>query len=232
MGDLSALILVIVVICALIALGWWLLIESEGVYLGRRVVIWLYDVYAGRYDAIKHFRRDYDNQYLAQPIMMHIAPNKAPFMLDVATGTGRLPLAMLRYASFGGRVIGVDLSRRMLEHAAPKFVADSQVMLVLAPAERLPFHDETFDVVTCLEALEFTSDMRVTLIEIVRVLKPGGLLLITNRISTRFMPGKTLSTEGMIAVLMMLGIDRIRMEKWQVDYDQVWGFKPDAPSPP
>ena len=36
-------------------LVWWLFIETEGVYLGRGVVIWLYDVYASRYDGIKEF---------------------------------------------------------------------------------------------------------------------------------------------------------------------------------
>ncbi len=46
------------IIAALIFGGlfvWWLLITTEGVYLGRRVVIWLYDVYARRYDRIKQY---------------------------------------------------------------------------------------------------------------------------------------------------------------------------------
>jgi len=96
-SDWAALFGLALIALIIIGLGWWLLIESEGVYLGRRVVIWLYDLYAGRYDDIKHFRQDYDHLFLAQPLMQRIAPNRAPLVLDVASGTARLPLALLRH---------------------------------------------------------------------------------------------------------------------------------------
>ncbi len=233
MNDLLSLLILALIAAGIVALGWWLLIETEGVYLGRRVVIWLYDVYAGRYDDIKHFRREYDHMYLAQPILKRIEPNTAPLILDVATGTGRLPLAMIRHTHFRGHVIGADLSRRMLDQASRKFTSEHPVSLIVAPAEYLPFADDTFDVVTCLEALEFMVNPRSVLAELVRVLKPNGLLLITNRISTKLMPGKTFATEDLVRILFMLNIDEISVEKWQVDYDQVWGLKlpPDSPAP-
>ncbi len=170
MTDLLAILLSASLLAGLIALGWWLLFATEGVYLGRRVVIWLYDLYATRYDGIKHFRREYDHMYLAQPIMERIAPIKSPLILDAATGTGRLPLAMLQHAHFQGRVIAVDLSRRMLSQAAVKF-NDAHVNLLCAPAEHLPFADDCFDVVTCLEALEFMEHPAATLSELIRVLQ-------------------------------------------------------------
>lgn len=225
MTDWVGLIALAVIALAIVLLGWWLLIESEGVYLGRRVVIWLYDLYAGRYDDIKHFSKEYDHMLLAQPIMEAIAPVKNPLMLDVATGTARMPLALLRYRNFQGHIIGVDLSRRMLAHAAAKLNHDKRVTLLCVPAESLPFPDNTFDVVTCLEALEFMTDSQAVLGEIARVLRPGGLLLTTNRISTRLMPGKTRSGEQMQATLETLGMERVVIEYWQVDYNRVWAYK-------
>lgn len=215
----------------LVVLGWWLLIESEGVYLGRRVVIWLYDVYAGRYDGIKQFSKQYDFQFLAQPIMEKIAPIKAPLVLDVATGTARLPLTLRRHARFQGRIIGVDLSRKMLARAASKIGSDSRITLIWSPAEHLPFPDDTFDVVTCLEAIEFMIPREAVLREMLRVLRPDGLMLITNRINTRLLPGRTWTDKQMQATLEAMGMERVVIERWQVDYNRVWARKPGASLP-
>lgn len=231
MSDLIRLVMIALVGLGVIVLGWWLLIESEGVYLGRRVVVWLYDVFADRYDDIKHFRQEYDHQFLAQPIMHAIAPHKSPLVLDVATGTARLPLALLRHAHFQGRVVGVDLSRKMLRQAARKLGAEPRVSLIWTPAENLPFPDDCFDVVTCLEALEFMASSEKVLAEIVRVLRPGGILLVTNRIHTKLMPGKTMTSERIADMLDALGVEDIQVSSWQVDYDRVWGTKADDSQP-
>ncbi|MFN8531010.1 MAG: class I SAM-dependent methyltransferase [Anaerolineae bacterium] len=234
MSDWFWLILLAIAIPLIVFVGWWLLIASEGVYLGRRVVIWLYDLFAPRYDGIKGFRQEYDHRFLAQPMMKRLAPETAPLILDVATGTGRFPLAMSRHPKFRGRVIGVDLSRPMLRYGQPKFGVIqnryARVNLMQANAERLPFPDACFDAVTCLEALEFMIHQQVVLAEMLRVLKPGGVLLITNRINTRWMPRKTYTTEQYVDLLFSVGVDDISVEKWQVDYDRVWGIKQSEPN--
>lgn len=208
-----------------IVLGWWLLVSSEGVYLGRRVVVWLYDLFAQRYDSVKNFQRVYEHALLAQPVMDKIAPHTSPLVLDVATGTGRLPLALLNHAHFQGRVIGLDLSRRMLDIAAQKLAQAEQVALLWCPAESLPFPDNTFDVVTCLEALEFMADPPAVLRELVRVLRPGGLLLITNRINTPMMPRKTWTKARLAELLAANAIAEADVEAWQHDYHKVWAVK-------
>lgn len=230
MTDLLTLIAAALVASGVIALVWWLVFETEGVYLGRRVVVWLYDLYAGRYDDIKHFRREYDHMFLAQPLMDKIQPVKSPLMLDVATGTGRLPLAMLRHAHFQGRIVGVDLSRRMLGYAARKF-DDPRVTLLCAPAERLPFADGTFDIVTCLEALEFMERPHAVVTEMIRVLRPGGVLLTSNRLRTRLMPGKTFADDDIAALLQKSGMGQVEILGWQADYDLVWGDKKGESAP-
>ncbi len=205
---------------------WWLVIETEGVYLGRRIVIWLYDVYANRYDGIKHFLPEYESWLLAQPILGIIAPQQNPLVLDVATGTGRLPLALLNEPNFHGRVIAIDLSRQMLSKAAEKLQTEGhRVSLLWCPADQLPFLDNQFDVVTCLEALEFMPHPAETLREIIRVLRPGGLLLLTNRIHTRWMPGKIWSSEQITELLDSYGVEDIEIELWQMDYHKIWGMK-------
>ncbi len=229
MNVIAAILIALVIVAALTALGWWLFIETEGVYLGRRVVIWLYDLYAARYDRIKKFQRHYDHMFLAQPLMERTAPNGSPLVLDVATGTGRLPLALIRHKGYRGHVIGVDLSRRMLDQAIGK-VPGYRVQWVCAPAESLPFPAETFDVVTCLEAIEFMTRREAAISEMLRVLRPGGILLATNRINTRWLVGKTYRDDDLAALLQRLGIGQVEIEGWQVDYDLVWGYKKRASS--
>jgi ubiquinone/menaquinone biosynthesis C-methylase UbiE len=223
-SDLVAVLAVVLVAFGIVALGWWLFIETEGVYLGRRIVVWLYDLYAGRYDDIKHFQVEYDHMFLAQPIMSAIAPVKSPLVLDVATGTARLPLALLRHAHFQGRVIGLDLSRRMLAHATPK-LDPRRAPLLWSPAETLPFPKDTFDVVTCVESLEFMENPDAVLWEAARVLRPGGLLLISNRRTARLMPGKAWKEPDFESLFKGLGMREAILERWQVDYDLIWSLK-------
>lgn len=212
---------------------WWLIFETEGVYLGRRVVIWLYDIYAQRYDRIKNFDPVYERELLAAPILGYFAPFNTLNILDVATGTGRLPLALVEHPAFNGKIIGLDLSRNMLAVAANK-VQDDRVAWVHSPAETLPFKDDSFDAVTCLEALEFMGDTQQVICELVRVLRPGGLLLVTLRINTRWMPGKTHTQQAFVTMLEACGIGHVTIEPWQVDYHRVWGMKEggDSQEPP
>jgi ubiquinone/menaquinone biosynthesis C-methylase UbiE len=205
---------------------WWLIVPTEGVYLGRRAVVWLYDRFAHRYDGVKNYYREYEQMYLAQPIMEAIRPHKSPLILDVASGTGRLPLAMMRHNDFQGRVVGIDLSRKMLHYAAKNlYPYEERVDFLWSPAEDLPFADDTFDVVTCLEALEFMSDPKAVLQELVRVLRPSGLLLVTQRQNTRLMPGKTWTSSEIQTMLTDMGVANAKAQIWQVDYRKVWGRK-------
>lgn len=229
MSDWLAVFGIIALAGLIVFLVYWLLVATEGIYLGQRVVTWLYDVYAGRYEDIKGFQPHLEMQYVGQPLMHEIEPNMSPLVLDVATGTGRLPMTLLRYKRFSGRVIGVDLSMRMMDVAMRKTDAPN-VSFAQAPAERLPFADDLFDVVTCLEALEFMSDAQQALAEMLRVLKPGGVLMTTRRVTARWMPTRAWTPGAMMARLEDIGYERVEFQRWQVDYDLVWARKP-GPQP-
>ncbi len=227
MSQLFLTAIAALIVAGLATLAWWLLIESEGVYLGRSTVIWLYDLFANRYDDIKALRPDYEHLLIARPVMQALQPHTNPFVLDVATGTGRLPLALLDHTDFEGRIIAVDLARRMLRNAAYKLGEDiAQVDLIHTPAECLPFDDDTFDLVSCLEAFEFMMHPATVLTECIRVLRPGGLLFVTNRVNVQTMPGKVWTQDELQVLLEGHGLERIIFEAWQSDYDKVWGYKP------
>ncbi|HOA22724.1 MAG: methyltransferase domain-containing protein [Aggregatilineales bacterium] len=225
-------LIVVLVAAGLVALGailYWQLIIAEGVYLGQRVVTWLYDLAARRYDDIKQYDDDMEAVFLGRPLADMLRPVPGALVLDIATGTGRLPLALFEQPAFRGRVIGVDASRSMLEIAAQKLRGNEhRLMLLWRDASSLPFADGAFDAVTVLEMLEFTPDPATQLAEAVRVLRPGGILVTTRRRgwNAALMPGKTHSPDEFRALLESLGLTRVELLPWQVDYDLVWAVKP------
>lgn len=219
-------VIVGITIASAALLGYWLLTHTEGVYLGQRVVIALYDLYANRYDSIKEFDERADFAHLTAPLMKALQPYNDPLVLDAATGTGRLPLALCRHPNFEGHIVGADLSRKMLDIAADKLTQhQDQITLLNAPIESLPFPNDLFDVVSCLEALEFTPSPAATVRELIRVLRPGGILLITNRFNIRLMPGKLWTDAQLITLLQAEGVVEVAVELWQEDYKKVWGRK-------
>lgn len=94
-------------------------------------------------------------------------------VLDVATGTGDLALEIQKVCP-RAEVIGSDFCAEMLAHAASRGLAETLV----ADALELPFADGEFDVVTVAFGLRNMADYRRALIEMRRVLRPGGHLLV------------------------------------------------------
>ncbi len=222
-------LLVVLLLAGLVWLLHWLLIQTEGVFLGRRVVVRLYDLAAGRYDAIKQFDPDTESAFVTWPLRRRLKGQRAPLVLDVATGTGRLPFFLLTEPEFDGRVVGLDASAQMLARAGDKLAPfGDRVALVQQTAEALPFADAAFSAVTCLEALEFLADERSALREMVRVLRPGGVLLVTRRQGpdARFFLGRAHDRPSFEAMLAGLGLVDIRSQPWQVEYELVWAMQP------
>ena len=213
-------------------LVYWQFVVAEGTYLGPRVVVLLYDWTSGIYERIKQFDSSQEQWFLGIPLAQALEMVPNPFVLDVGTGTARLPRALLFQPSFRGRVVGLDLSRRMLKRAV-KLAGQyaDQLTLIWQDARDLPFHDNSFDAVCCLEALEFTPDPKAVLAELVRVLRPGGVLLISNRVGrdARLMPGRTFSRLEFPELLQGYQLEGVRVQSWQIDYDLAWALKAGVP---
>ena len=232
----------LVPLALLIALGvaaaviYWLFFLTEGAYLGERVVVWLYDLYARRYDAIKQWDMQDEVEYLAKPFAAAVGEHRRPpLILDVAAGTGRLPLAVRRSRLLpDARWVLLDASAKMLEQARERLGEDDRLHYVQHTAQRLPFEDALFDVVSCLEALEFMPDPEGALDELIRVLRPGGLLFITNRAGPgiRFMPGRIWSRNQVFQLLKARSMTQISIRPWLVDYEWVTAVKKGRFQPP
>jgi ubiquinone/menaquinone biosynthesis C-methylase UbiE len=224
-------VLIILLLAALVALLlYWQLVWAEGSYLGKRPVAWLYNLVAHRYNTIKQYDDDDDARFLGEPLTLSLQGILDPIVLDVATGTSRLPLALCKQPLFRGQIVALDNARRMLQTAAEYARAyRDRITWVWHDAVPLPFDDATFDLVTCLEAFEFMPSTHAALRECLRVLKPGGLLLVTNRVGSGrwLLFGKTYSKEGFASLLKSLGQIDITTQVWQYDYDLVWSIKPD-----
>jgi demethylmenaquinone methyltransferase / 2-methoxy-6-polyprenyl-1,4-benzoquinol methylase len=100
--------------------------------------------------------------------------------LDVCCGTGDVAFAL---ADAGSKVTGADFSAPMLEVARQRSLnhrnrREEILNFVEADALHLPFPAETFDIVTIAYGLRNLADFRAGLVEMLRVLKPGGKLLI------------------------------------------------------
>jgi len=93
--------------------------------------------------------------------------------LDVGCGDGLRSGVWLN--QHAGTYVGVDISSRAVEAARNKLNIDARV---ISDATSLPFEDETFDLIVCIEVLEHLFEPQLAATEMRRVLRPGGILVV------------------------------------------------------
>jgi demethylmenaquinone methyltransferase/2-methoxy-6-polyprenyl-1,4-benzoquinol methylase len=96
-------------------------------------------------------------------------------VLDVATGTGDLAVELLHRVGPDGEVVGVDFSERMLALASAK---TSAARFEVGNALALPYADDSFDAATVGFGARNFSDLSLGLREMVRVVRPGGRVVV------------------------------------------------------
>jgi ubiquinone/menaquinone biosynthesis C-methylase UbiE len=205
----------------------------EGVRLGPRVQAWLYNRWSHNYDKHKGESQLHDDEMLAQPLLDAVKDVPEPFVLDFATGTGRLSYALLNKPDFNGRIIALDLSQGMLEQASIKLAAlgtssattGKRVEYLRHLALPLPFPDESFDVVCALEVLELFQDFNEPLAEFSRVLRPGGVFLASRGTEESGRKAKVKSVQTYTSLLEQQGFENIRITKWWKWFDRVLATK-------
>jgi len=100
-------------------------------------------------------------------------------VLDIAGGTGDLALAFARQVGPTGRVVHTDINEAMLREGRTRLL-DAGVVLptLVCDAEKLPFADASFDIVSVAFGLRNMTHKELALAEMHRTLKPGGRLLV------------------------------------------------------
>lgn len=146
----------------------------------------LFDLLADGYDraALRFF------PFTADRVAQRLAPRPGEKILDVATGTGAVAVALGQRLGGNGRVMAVDISERMLDraYANVRRMALHNIDLHPMDAASLEFRSGYFDAVTCSFGLFFLQDMVEALREWRRVLKPSGRLLLTSFGERAFQP--------------------------------------------
>jgi SAM-dependent methyltransferase len=102
-----------------------------------------------------------------------------PAILDVGSGTGVNLIEAARWFAPTRLLSGIDISPGMVEVARAKVAQlGLPAQFTVGDAERLPFPDDTYDVVICNSVLHWFSDRGAALSEMARVLRPGGQLAL------------------------------------------------------
>ncbi|HSM71504.1 MAG TPA: methyltransferase domain-containing protein, partial [Anaerolineales bacterium] len=191
---------------------------------------------ARKYDAGKHESQLRDDEMLAQPLLEATRSVPAPFVLDFATGTGRLSYALTDRPEFEGHIIALDLSRGMLEQASAKLAGKAaegsgSVEFLRHQSMPLPFPDAAFDVVCALEVLELFPNMDEPLAEFSRLLRPGGVFLTSRGTEASGRKAKVKSVKQYTALLEKHGFTNVQVTKWWKLFDRVIAVKSGKSNP-
>jgi len=199
----------------------------EATHLGPRIQGWLYNYWAKEYDQGKQESQARDAEMVAAPVLAAVKDIQTPLILDLATGTGRFPKALFNETGFCGHVVAVDVSVGMLEQAAAKLESYSSAVTYLRWFDfPLPFPDNSFDVVSCLEALEVMPEAETPLAELYRILRPGGLLISSRATDASGRKSKIRSVGQFTRLLQEKGYERIEIIPWWKWFDRVLARKP------
>jgi SAM-dependent methyltransferase len=102
-------------------------------------------------------------------------------VLDVGCGVGHWGMLLASVMSEEARVVGIDREPTWVEEARTRAAArglGDRFSYRLGEAQRLPFPDDSFDLTTCQTVLIHVPDPRAAVAEMVRVTKPGGLVVV------------------------------------------------------
>jgi demethylmenaquinone methyltransferase / 2-methoxy-6-polyprenyl-1,4-benzoquinol methylase len=140
----------------------------------RRYVRTLFATIADRYDLITRLLSYGQDRRWKRRLVAMASPRPGMRALDLATGTGDIAFAL---AASGADVIGLDVTRRMIELARAKTSSAAAPRFLVGDMLALPFAARSFDVITTGYGLRNVPDLTAAIDEMRRVLKPGGRML-------------------------------------------------------
>lgn len=142
----------------------------------------MFDSIAESYDSLNHIMSlNVDKIWRRKALKKIITPGKPQQIMDLACGTGDFSIAIAKAMKDGGHITGVDLSEGMLAVMSTKVKAaglESLISTRKGEGENLDFPADTFDAVTIAFGIRNFEKREEGLRECLRVLKPGGKLVI------------------------------------------------------
>ena len=135
----------------------------------------MFDEVSPRYDLINDVLTVGNDRLWRIATTKAIAPRKGMRVLDLAAGTGTSSAAIAKH---GAHVVAADFSEGMLAEGLRRHARNDLIEFVFADATALPFEDNSFDAATISYGLRNVHQPRKALAEMLRVVKPGGRIVI------------------------------------------------------
>lgn len=145
----------------------------------KEKVVGMFNSIAPTYDFLNHFLSLNIDKVWRRKLVKLVAPYKPERILDVASGTGDLAIALNKLKPNG--IVGVDISEGMLEVGRKKIARkglSNTITLLYGDSENLPFPTNSFNAVTVSFGVRNFAHLDLGLSDMCRVLKPGGVVAV------------------------------------------------------
>ncbi|MBA5629420.1 bifunctional demethylmenaquinone methyltransferase/2-methoxy-6-polyprenyl-1,4-benzoquinol methylase UbiE [Moheibacter lacus] len=166
----------------------------------------MFDNISGKYDLLNRILSMGIDVSWRKKVVKSVKKENPKTILDIATGTGDLAIAMAKATD--AKITGFDLSAGMLEVGRKKVKEqnlENRIEMIQGDAEKMPFADNSFDVITVAFGVRNFENLKKGLDDIYRVLKPGGKFIILEFSQPEAVPMKQLYTFYSRYVLPKIG---------------------------
>lgn len=153
----------------------------------------MFDNISGDYDFLNHFLSLGIDILWRKAAIRKLKSLQPKLILDVATGTGDFAIEALKLNP--DKVVGVDISEGMLSVGRQKMSArglDTKIELIYGDSEKLPFESNKFDAITVAFGVRNFENLENGLAEMLRVVRPGGKVVVLEFSKPRKFPFKQL----------------------------------------
>ncbi len=144
--------------------------KEEGASINKK---WYSDAYISNY---QKKARELKKRFVQKVYELEIL-KRGGRLLDLGCGVGLFLEAFSETARYKWKLYGLDINEKLIKKAKVRLRGKAQ-KLFLGEVTSLNLKVETFDCITCFDVLEHDHELKLTLSEIKRLLKPSGLLLI------------------------------------------------------
>lgn len=146
----------------------------------KQQVASMFDKIAFRYDFLNRFLSAGIDVWWRKKAIKQLLSLQPTTLLDVATGTGDVAILANKILS-PDKITGIDISGGMIEIGRKKIAKlglENNIELIKADSEIIPFADASFDAITVAFGVRNFENLEKGLKEMLRVLKPGGKLVV------------------------------------------------------